>query len=224
MDKKHNKNYNGAIRLADTMKIERLIIIVAIASILIGLPVGAALKQRAVKLNKELHSRQELQSDIGRVKKQLELKSKEVDVKASDVQKLQQEKAELEQKLQSKAKSNPLVSVARAAEGQAVTPPVAASGDLGALLAKHFGAAASQAQLIMNCESGGVPTKHNFNPNTGDDSWGLFQINRYGALALSRPGSDWLVVAENNISYATGMYQRSGWSPWHNCARKAGLI
>ena len=218
------QKYNHSVRTADTMKIERLIIIVAIASVLIGVPAGAALKQRAANIQKDMQVKSQLQSDIDRVQKQLDAKARELDAKAEDVQKLEQQKKDLEQQLQSKAKSKSIISVARAAEAQAVTPPVAVSGDLSGLLTKYFGSAAGQAQLIMSCESGGVPTKHNYNPATGDDSWGLFQINRYGSLAAGRPSADWLVVAENNIQYAANMHARSGWSPWANCARKNGLI
>ncbi len=33
---------------------------------------------------------------------------------------------------------------------------------------------------IMGCESNGNPESHNLNPNTGDDSVGLFMINLAG--------------------------------------------
>lgn len=75
----------------------------------------------------------------------------------------------------------------------------------------------------MMCESSGDPLNHNWNPSTGDDSWGLFQINLYGANKLTRPSSDWLTIGENNIAYAFGMWKVQGWSrPW-GCARKLGV-
>jgi len=219
------QKYDHAIRPTDIMKLERLIIIVSIASLIIGIPAGLALKQRAGKLQADIHIKTKLQSDVDRVQRELETKATEVDTKASDIQKLIDEKKDLETKLQSKAQSKPLVQVARAEKQVVSKPPVVVSGDIGALLNKHFGASAGAAQLIMYCESGGVPSRHNDNPTTGDDSWGLFQINRYGSLAKGRPSADWLVVAENNISYAAGMYKANGsWRPWTNCARKHGLL
>lgn len=71
---------------------------------------------------------------------------------------------------------------------------------------------AETAIAICNCESGGNPLAHNSTPP--DNSVGLFQINLYGSLASSRPSADWLKVPANNIEYAFGMWQGSGWQPW----------
>lgn len=68
----------------------------------------------------------------------------------------------------------------------------------------------STAHAVMMQESGNRPSAHNYNPNTGDDSWGCFQINLYGANAASRPSPSWLVVAANNVSYAYNMYKSMG--------------
>lgn len=68
------------------------------------------------------------------------------------------------------------------------------------------------ALAICACESGG---NHNaLNSTPPDYSVGLFQINLYGALAVSRPSESWLRNPSNNISYAYGMYQSSGFTPW----------
>ena len=76
---------------------------------------------------------------------------------------------------------------------------------------------------IATIESGLKANNHNGNAATGDDSWGCFQINRFGRLAATRPSADWLVNADNNVSYALGMFKGQGWTPWINSARKAGL-
>lgn len=71
------------------------------------------------------------------------------------------------------------------------------------------------AYAIMMCESSG-------NPNAVGDkrtkywSYGLMQIR---ALP-GRPNPSWLLVPENNISYAYSLWSTSGWSPWLNCSRK----
>lgn len=70
-----------------------------------------------------------------------------------------------------------------------------------------------EARSIMMCESGGNPNSVG-DKNTAYRSYGLFQIR---ALP-GRPSPEWLLVPENNISYAYSLYQKSGWSPW-TCSR-----
>lgn len=80
------------------------------------------------------------------------------------------------------------------------------------------------ALAVMKLESGNNPGAHNFNPATGDDSWGLLQVNRYGSLAAARPSAEWLTVPANNIAYAAGIWRAQGWCrPWPNTAREAGI-
>ena len=50
-------------------------------------------------------------------------------------------------------------------------------------------------------ESGGDPIAHNYNPATGDDSYGLFQLNRNGGLG-AKYSPDYLKVPENNAGIA----------------------
>ena len=93
-----------------------------------------------------------------------------------------------------------------------------------ALLKKHFGSQWRNAQKVMMCESGGKNRAHNYSDVTHDDSWGLFQINRYGNLKKSRPSPSWLTVPENNIAYAAGMQRSQGWhNPWKRCSRNVGI-
>ncbi len=87
------------------------------------------------------------------------------------------------------------------------------------LVQEYFGAETNYALAVMMCESGGNAANHNYNPATGDDSWGLYQINRFGSLGNGRPSGAWLSVPENNISYAAKMQHAQGWTPW-SCSKK----
>jgi len=84
------------------------------------------------------------------------------------------------------------------------------------------------ARTIMQCESGGNPQRVNNNPNTGDYSVGLFQVNLYGSNARTRPSEDNLKIPENNIEYAYKLYKSQGdrfgtTGGWFNCAKKHGI-
>ena len=85
------------------------------------------------------------------------------------------------------------------------------------------------ALAVMQQESSGDPGNHNFSHATRDDSWGCFQINIYPPNHLTRPSSDWLVNATNNVSYAYDMYVAQGrtfckTSGWYNTCKKLGII
>ena len=98
--------------------------------------------------------------------------------------------------------------------------------DLKDLVAKYFPDCPELAWQIVLKESGGNPNTHNYNPKTGDDSWGLYQINRYGKLAQNRPEPDKLKDAEFNIKYARMLYKNSGYTfkkHWATTSKKLGL-
>jgi hypothetical protein len=77
---------------------------------------------------------------------------------------------------------------------------------------------------ISYLESGWNPNAHDWNPSTGDDSWGCFQVDRYGKLAPVRPSASWLVNPDNNARYAYTLYLESNWKPWYNSAKKLGIL
>lgn len=91
-----------------------------------------------------------------------------------------------------------------------------------------FGKYGEDAVKVGMCESGLRPDNHNGNALTKDDSWGIYQINRFGKLAETRPSVEWLKDADNNINYAYDMFVASGYrfgstATWKNCADKLGI-
>ena len=100
----------------------------------------------------------------------------------------------------------------------------AAPADAVSLIKKYFPESEwDNAIAVMMGESGGNAGAHNGNAGTGDDSWGLFQINRYGELANTRPPVNQLLDPEFNVKYAAQMWQSQGWGPW-GAAKKIGLV
>ena len=70
-------------------------------------------------------------------------------------------------------------------------------------------------------ETHGNPLAHDLNAKTGDNSWGIFQINLYGALKgrISEFGLKHAYDLTNPVTNAQIAYQLSSggtdWSPWH---------
>lgn len=84
----------------------------------------------------------------------------------------------------------------------------------------------NNAMRIMFQESSGVPGKHNWNPKTGDDSWGCFQINLAGGNKKSRPPASELVKADVNVAFAYNLWKSTGWRSsggWKNSSIKLGI-
>jgi hypothetical protein len=83
------------------------------------------------------------------------------------------------------------------------------------------GKALKHAWAVAMKESTGRPTAHNDNPNTGDNSYGLFQINMRGSLGpdrLQRYGLSSYEDLFDPYTNATVAYQMSksgtNWGPW----------
>ena len=70
---------------------------------------------------------------------------------------------------------------------------------------------------IAVCESG-LHSKA-LNDKGKDFSIGVYQINLYGNLALTRPSKEWLENPQNNIDYANEMFLKEGFRPW-SCLKK----
>lgn len=82
------------------------------------------------------------------------------------------------------------------------------------------GAALRTAYAVAMKESHANPISHNYNPRTGDDSYGMFQINLYGSLkartetynlSSAKDLTDPVKNAEVAYSLSKG---GTNWSPW----------
>ena len=83
------------------------------------------------------------------------------------------------------------------------------------------GAALKEAWAVAMKESTGRPNAHNDNPNTGDNSYGLFQINMRGSMGPDRLQKYGLSSYEDLFdpyTNATVAYEMSkggtNWGPW----------
>lgn len=90
------------------------------------------------------------------------------------------------------------------------------------LVAKHWPESEVETMVdIIHCESGFDTNAHNLNHQTGDNSWGLAQVNIYGGLKYTRPSPSELVKPEKNIEYAYKTYQKQGYSAWTRCYERS---
>lgn len=82
------------------------------------------------------------------------------------------------------------------------------------------GANIDVAVAVALAESGGNPYAHNGDSSTGDDSYGLWQINMIGSMGPDRrkrfnlsSNAD-LYDPETNARVAHSLWKSNGWSPW----------
>jgi hypothetical protein len=107
------------------------------------------------------------------------------------------------------------------------TSAITGGGDCEASIRRIFPANEhARAIKVMIQESSRNPSIHNYNPSTGDDSYGCFQINLAGNNKYSRPSPAELVIADNNVSFAYNLWKSTGWCStggWLNTGRKVGI-
>lgn len=79
------------------------------------------------------------------------------------------------------------------------------------------------AVAVAKAESGGNANAHNTNSGTGDDSYGLWQINYYGGLKAERTASfgpgPGLFDPQKNANAAYQIFKGSGWNAWSTYKR-----
>lgn len=106
-------------------------------------------------------------------------------------------------------------------------PAIVASGSCAEAIYRIFPANEhNNAIKVMLQESGGNAGIHNFNPATGDDSWGCFQINLANGMSRTRPAPSELVKADVNVQFAYNLWTRTGWCSsggWLNTSKKVGI-
>ena len=82
------------------------------------------------------------------------------------------------------------------------------------------GADAQRMAAIAIAESGGRPTVINNNPRTGDNSYGLTQVNMIGSLGPARlkefglQNANQLLDPQTNFNAAKKIKDSSGWNAW----------
>lgn len=107
------------------------------------------------------------------------------------------------------------------------TSAITGGGDCEASIRRIFPASEhARAIKVMVQESSRNPAIHNYNPSTGDDSYGCFQINLAGNNKYSRPSPAELVIADNNVAFAYRLWQSTGWCStggWLNTGIKVGI-
>lgn len=83
-----------------------------------------------------------------------------------------------------------------------------------------FGEDANDALAIAKCESSLNPRAVNKGDKllNGHESVGLFQISLIHGLDREK-----LFIPDYNILMAKELFDKKGWSPWYNCARKNSL-
>mgnify|MGYP001560792800 CR=1 FL=1 len=86
------------------------------------------------------------------------------------------------------------------------------------IICDKFGNFCSQAQLIVDCESGFNPSSINYEDAkiTGYNSWGLFMHNEPYFEGWDDP-----IIS---TAKAWDKFQRRNWQPWLNCSRRLGLL
>lgn len=116
---------------------------------------------------------------------------------------------------------------APATPAEAPKPAIQASGSCAEAIYRIFPAHEhNNAIKVMLQESSGNPGIHNYNPATGDDSWGCFQINLAGGMSRTRPAPSELVKADVNVQFAYNLWTRTGWcssAGWLNTSKKVGI-
>jgi hypothetical protein len=107
------------------------------------------------------------------------------------------------------------------------TSAITGGGDCEASIRRIFPASEHERAIrVMVQESSRNPAIHNYNPSTGDDSYGCFQINLAGNNKYSRPSPAELVIADNNVAFAYRLWQSTGWCStggWLNTGIKVGI-
>lgn len=104
-------------------------------------------------------------------------------------------------------------------DGPPPTPPVPAAGDCGAWrpLLELYGIPYDEALPYMQRESN-CSNAYNGNAGTGDNSYGVLQVNRYGQLAAWWDEGGYTVdvmrTAEGAVAAAAVLYHSCRWGSW----------
>lgn len=185
----------------------KLLIVAAIASALLAIPISGALSKQSNQLKIERTKNRQYQLRIDRFKNQTQVQQELIEAKESEKKQLEQQKADLEKQLQSKREAQARLAVA------AVAAPVVQSVGAGNCSA-YTGLLAQYnwdqrvALAVMRAESGCNPVA----ASPSCDS-GLMQIN---CVHIAKVNGNLAALKDpaTNIQVAYQIYAAQGWNPW----------
>lgn len=198
------------------MKLERVMLTIALFAILLSLPIANRLKGKDNQIQIQKSQTQVLQVEFKTVEqklqdKQLELKQKDLELNDKEKQKdqTQQENVELRKQLEAKAKRKEAEKLAAAKADSTRRTITTGSGNCAKYrpLVAQYSWNVDIAMAVMRAESGCRPLAANYKDNHGVcmGSFGLFQISCHGGKIFD---------PEKNVAAAWGKYQARGWQPW----------
>lgn len=183
------------------MKLERIILIVALLAIVLAVPIATVLKDRTNQLKIEKSEKQNLQIEFKTVEEQLKQKEIEVQTKEQEKSDLQKQNGELKNQLEAKRKQR------EAARLAASRPRARGNCEAYRPLIAKYDWDVRVAVAIARAESGCNPNAANLKDNhkVCKGSFGLFQISCHSGKVYD---------PAKNVEIAYAKYKASGWRPW----------
>lgn len=204
------------------MKLERIFLIIAIAAIVLAVPLAFALQHRTHQLKIEKSQTKTLQIKLNSKQKALELKNTQL--QQEEQQKAEQQKQidDLKSQLQSKAAAKAKIAQAQSAAA-AVARAVPGNCEAYRGLVAQYNWNVDTALAVMNAESTCNATADN--PHDGHPTC-LGSRGLFGIGCDSTGNYAGMFDPAANIAQAYALYSHRGWQPWSftTCAVKVACV